>query len=114
MKPGAQVERPRPGHRQVVHRAEDGQLADVAAGKEQRPDHERVGGEGQPGAADLDHGAVVRRPGAAGRAAKAGRNRPSISPRISRPPPPWASCTVAWSSSGSGQLRLKSSAGSRS
>ena len=39
--------------------------------------------------------------------ANAGRNRPSIRLRISRPPPPCASCTVACSLKGSGQLRLK-------
>ena len=35
------------GGRQVVHRAADGQFADVAAGKENRVDHITVGGESQ-------------------------------------------------------------------
>src|ERR1700689_2579075 len=34
--PGGQVERHRAGHRQVVHRAVDSKVADVAAGEEQR------------------------------------------------------------------------------
>ncbi len=53
----AEIKRFRPGHRQVVDRAEDGQLADVAAGEEYRADDERVGGEGQSRAADSQHGA---------------------------------------------------------
>ena len=105
----AEVKRPRPGHRQVVDGPVDRQRADVAAGKEERADDERVGGEGQAGAADLDHGAVVRRPSRRRPPANAGRNSPSISPRIRRPPPPWAICTVAASSSGSGQLKLNTS-----
>ena len=47
----AEICRPGPGHRQVVDGSVDGQLADVAAGEEQRADDEPVGGEGQPGPA---------------------------------------------------------------
>ena len=38
----------RAAHRQVVDRAVDRQLADVAAGEEERPDHERIGSESHP------------------------------------------------------------------
>ena len=48
-------------------------------------------------------------PGGRGDIANAGKNSRSIRSRISRPPPPCASCTVAWSLMGRGQLRLKSS-----
>jgi hypothetical protein len=53
-----QVERPGTGDGEVVDRAVHGQVADVAAGEEQRVDHVRVGGEGQPRAARLDRGLV--------------------------------------------------------
>ena len=43
-------QRPRPADGQVVHRAVHGQLADVAAREEERPDHERIGREGDRGA----------------------------------------------------------------
>ena len=43
-----EVERPRPRHRQVVDGAVHGQVADVAAGEEERRDHVGVGGEGEP------------------------------------------------------------------
>ena len=69
----------------------------------------RVGGEGQPAAVDRQHGAVVRAAaeawpgGTSGVATKAGRNKPLDQVRASsRPPPPWANCTVAWSLSGTG------------
>ena len=42
------IERPRPADRQIVDRAADGELADVAAGEDQRVDHEGIGGEGEP------------------------------------------------------------------
>ena len=91
----AQGQRPRPGHGQVVDRAVDGQLADVAAGKEQRADDERVGRHGEP----LRRARRAPRRRAAGCSAgsepNAGRKNPSISRRITRPPPPWAICTVA-------------------
>ena len=111
MKPALRYSRLRPGHRQVVDRAVDGQLADVAAGEEQRTDDEGVGGEGQPSAGHVQHGAVVRRVFRRV-GAEAGRNSSSISRRISRPPPPWAICTVACVSSGIGQLSVKSREGS--
>ena len=60
-KPALKIKRLRPGHRQIVHRAEDRQFADIAAGKEQRTDDERVGGEGEFLAADFEDGAVVGR-----------------------------------------------------
>ena len=50
---GGQVERGRPRHRQVVHGAVNGQVTDVPAGKEQRGDHIRVGGERHPGAVQV-------------------------------------------------------------
>ena len=43
-----QVERLGPADRQVVDRAVHRQLADVAAGEEERPDDERIGGERDP------------------------------------------------------------------
>ena len=45
---GAQEQRARAAHRQVVDRAVHGQRADVAAGEEQRADDVGVGGERQP------------------------------------------------------------------
>ena len=93
-------------HRQVVHRAVNRQLADVAAGKEQRPHHEGVGGEGQPAPRISTTAPSCARP--EGPLAKAGRNRPSIRFRMNRPPPPCASWTVACSTSGTGQESVKS------
>ena len=58
--PDAQIERLGAAHRQVVDRAVDGERADVAAGKEQRPHDIGIGREGQPRAADVEHGAVMR------------------------------------------------------
>ena len=49
-------------HGQVVDRAVDGQLADVAARELERADDERVGGESEPLAEQVDHGRVVERP----------------------------------------------------
>jgi hypothetical protein len=59
--PGRQVQRGRAGHGQVVHRAVDGQVADVAAGEEQRRDHVGVGGERHPGPVDAQVGGVLER-----------------------------------------------------
>ena len=42
------VERRGPADRQIVDRAADRELADVAAGEDQRVDNEGVGGEGKP------------------------------------------------------------------
>ncbi len=47
-KPGGQIERPRPGHGDVVHRAMNRQRADVTARKEQRRDHVAIGRKHQP------------------------------------------------------------------
>jgi hypothetical protein len=55
------VQRPGAGHSQVVDSTVDGQLADVPAGEEQRRDHERVGGERQPGAVNREHRLVLQR-----------------------------------------------------
>src|SRR5213079_2654943 len=51
-----QVQGPRAGHREIVHGAVNGEVADVAAGEEERRDDVRVGGEGEAHAVDLDHG----------------------------------------------------------
>ena len=59
--PGRQVQRRGAGHGQVVDRAVDGQVADVAAGEEQRRDHVGVGGERQPGAVDPQLRGVLER-----------------------------------------------------
>ena len=56
-----EIERPRAADREVVDRAVDRQRADVAAGKEQRIDHEGVGGEGEPVAARASAGEVEAR-----------------------------------------------------
>ena len=42
------IERPRPADRQIVDRAAHGELADVAAGEDQRVDHEGISGESEP------------------------------------------------------------------
>ena len=67
---------------QVVDGAVDGQVADVAAGEEQRRDHVGVGGERQPGAAD---GEAARRPPAA----------PAAGCGTRRGRPPRSACWVA-------------------
>ena len=51
-----------PHHREVVDDARDRQPADVAAGKEQRLDDVRIGGEDQPSAANPHRRAIVHRP----------------------------------------------------
>src|ERR1051326_980497 len=48
-------------HRQVVHRAGDGDAADVAAGEDDRLDDVRVGGDDEELVAERDRGAVVHR-----------------------------------------------------
>ena len=53
--PGAEPQRPGAAHAQVVDRAADGQLADVAAGEEEGADHVAVGGEGQARAVGIGH-----------------------------------------------------------
>ena len=83
-------ERPRAGHRQVVDRAVDGQLADRAAGEADRLDDEAVGRERQlDRAADRDRAGVGRAPRAR-REPSAGTSRPSISVWVALPPAPWA------------------------
>ena len=59
--PGRQVQRRGAGHGQVVDGAVDGQVADVAAGEEQRGHHVGVGGERDPGAAHGQLGRVLQR-----------------------------------------------------
>ena len=53
--------RPRAGHREIVHRAVDGQLADGAAGKTQRLDHKTVRGHGDSCSVDLDVRGIAQR-----------------------------------------------------
>ncbi len=57
---GAQIERRGAAHGQIVYRAMDRERADVAAGKEQRLHHERIGSEGQSHAADFENRLVVQ------------------------------------------------------
>ena len=54
-----QIERARSTHGQIVHCAVDGQASDVAAGKEDRRDHERIGGESQAGTVDLQDRLII-------------------------------------------------------
>ena len=71
--PGREHERPRAGDRQIVDRPVDGQLADVAAGEEERLDDVRVGREGEPRAVQLEQRRVAERRRAAGCRAPRGR-----------------------------------------
>ncbi len=57
---GAQSERPRAAHGQIVDGAVHGERADIAAAKEQRLDHEGIGGEGEARAGDLEHRLVFQ------------------------------------------------------
>ena len=89
---GAQEQRPRAAHRQVVDRAVDRQRADVAAGEEQRPHDVGVGGEREPRAAagrGARRRAARRAPDCRTPAGTAARSAGCVS----RPPPPCASCT---------------------
>ena len=54
------IQRTGAAHGEIVDRAVDCQSADVAAGKENRRNHERVGGESQARAVDLDDGLVIQ------------------------------------------------------
>ena len=97
-----EIERARSAHGEIVHRAVDGEAADVAAGKEDRRDHEGVCGEGQARAAD--------RRGPPGRPAcrglgllNAGRKILSMSSAVSLPPLPWPSTMCLCSKMGIGQ-----------
>ena len=56
---GRQVQRTCATHGEIIHRAIDGKSADVAARKEDGRHDERVGGEGQACAIDLEDGLVV-------------------------------------------------------
>ena len=88
--PGRERERPRAGDREVVDRAVDGELADVAAGEEERLDDVGVGREREP----RRRSARAARSRRAGRAAgcRAPRGRaPSTRARVALPPAPWAS-----------------------
>ena len=57
---GAEKQWPRAAHRQIVHRAVNRQRPDIAAGKEQRLDHEGVGGEGHPRPSDVENRLIVQ------------------------------------------------------
>ena len=60
--PGAQERGARSRHRQVVHRAEDRQLSDVAAREKKRVDDVAVRGEREPRASEFeDRGVEARR-----------------------------------------------------
>jgi hypothetical protein len=91
-----QVQRPGAADRQIVDGAVDGQLADVAAGEEQRPDHERIRREGKAQPFALEG----RRVNVAwsSRAASTSPPKPARNTRWSRsadsrPPLPWPSRT---------------------
>ena len=88
--PGREVQRPRPAHREVVDGAVDREVADVAAGEEQRRDDVRVGGERQPRPA---HRPATPRPRAV-RGPDCGtprRTRASMRVWVALPPAPCAS-----------------------
>ena len=80
---------------QVVDGAVDRQPADVAAGEEERPDHERVGGEGEPrrldavAAVEADGRLVLQRREHV--VAEAGHEQPLDQVGRQRPPLPWPS-----------------------
>ena len=67
-------------HGEVVDGAVDGEVADAAAGEEQRPHHVGVGGERQPGAAEGDR----RRSRRAGRAPRRRRRGRRCAGRVRR------------------------------
>jgi hypothetical protein len=56
---GGEVQRAGAGDGEVVDGAVDGEVADVAAGEEQRGDHERVGGQRHPARFDPELGGVL-------------------------------------------------------
>ena len=56
---GGEIERTRAAHGDVVDGAVDGERADVAAGKEQRRDHERIGRHHHAAGRDIEGGLVV-------------------------------------------------------
>ena len=55
----AQVERARAAHREIVHRAIDGEIADIAAGENQGADNEGIRGEGQARSIYRDDRAIM-------------------------------------------------------
>ena len=86
--PGRQVQRPGPGHGQVVDRAVDGEVADVAAGEEQRRHHVGVGGEGQAGPPTVK--TAWSSSGSSSGLRKASRKMASIRVWVALPPAPCA------------------------
>src|SRR5690606_3789581 len=58
---GGQVRGPGAAHRQVVDGAVDREVPQAAAGEEQRPYDVGVGGEGEPGPAEVEDGGVGER-----------------------------------------------------
>jgi len=58
---GAQVKRPRPTHREVVHGTVHGQVTNIPAGKDERAHDIRIGGERQARAVQAQHRAIVTR-----------------------------------------------------
>ncbi len=87
----ADADRQGPGaaHRQIVDGAVDRQIADIAAGKEDRVDHVGVGGEGQTTPRWVQDGASFWSRG--GDPERAGMISSSRSWWLSRPPLPWPS-----------------------
>ena len=58
-KAGREIKRARSAHREIVHRSVDGEFSDVAAGKKDRTDHERIGAERDAFAVQRKNCAVV-------------------------------------------------------
>ena len=56
---GGQEQGTRAAHGEIIDGAVDGQLADIAAGEEERRDHERIRREGQARAAGGEDGLIV-------------------------------------------------------
>ena len=103
----AQIERARAAHGQIVDRAVDRQIADVAAGKNQRAHHERIGGEGQTRAVDSPR--QPRRRAALEHRVRERRHENLFDELMGeRPPPPCASTMRSSATRGTGQLRLNS------
>ena len=94
----------RAAHRQVVDRAVDGQVADDAAGEEQRPTTNESVENASRAPPRLEHRRIAQSRHAAGRRTP-GTNRCSISSRRHRPPPPWPITIVGLSRSGTGQAQ---------
>ena len=104
---GRQEERPRAADRQVVDGAVHGQAADVAAGEEERTDHERVGREGDPRrlarvAGASDRGLILE--GARTSLPKPGTNIRWIRSAVNWPPLPWPSRIWSYRETGNGHV----------